>query len=183
MIQAVHRRWLQIARRTTAHALTGAALSAMFLVVAAAPAHATVTPRAQSNCFNGTGNVSIDWSNRHAVGFAVNAPFCIFAPFNRNLRLVWQADGNLVEYNNGTANTNARWSSGTAGRGKVLQFQFDGNVVIYDVNQVALWHTSPSGNRIPSTTYRMEFVDRLNTTDVVRTSSFNPNAVLWQHNV
>jgi hypothetical protein len=53
----------------------------------------------------------------------------------------WQAllqnDGNLVVY----GPSGASWASGTAGQPGNLTMQGDGNVVLYEWNQQALWHT------------------------------------------
>jgi len=52
--------------------------------------------------------------------------------------LVFQTDGNFVEYVDGRA----RWNSGTSGRGAVLAFQSDGNIVIYSASGKPLWAVS-----------------------------------------
>ena len=52
--------------------------------------------------------------------------------------LVFQYDGNFVEYVGGKA----RWNSGTAGRGAWLALQDDGNIVIYSAAGQPLWAVS-----------------------------------------
>jgi len=55
-----------------------------------------------------------------------------------NGTLVFQSDGNLVEYVGGAA----RWSSGTWGRGAQFAFQTDGNIVIYNASGAPIWALS-----------------------------------------
>jgi hypothetical protein len=55
-----------------------------------------------------------------------------------NGTLVFQSDGNLVEYVGGTP----RWSSGTWGRGARLAIQLDGNIVIYNASGAPIWALS-----------------------------------------
>jgi len=57
---------------------------------------------------------------------------------NPNGTLVFQNDGNFVEYVGGKA----RWSSGTWGRGARLAFQSDGNIVIYNAAGAPIWAVS-----------------------------------------
>jgi hypothetical protein len=52
--------------------------------------------------------------------------------------LVFQYDGNFVEYVDGKA----RWNSGTGGKGAWLAFQGDGNIVIYNASGRPLWAVS-----------------------------------------
>ena len=60
----------------------------------------------------------------------------LLAP-NGAYRLVFQTDGNLVEY---TSSNHAVWASGTSGRGGAfVVFQTDGNVVIYNAANQAVW--------------------------------------------
>ncbi len=57
--------------------------------------------------------------------------------------LVFQADGNLVDYDEtGTA----RWATGTDHRGYRAIFQADGNLVVYDVNDHPLWASNTFGH-------------------------------------
>ena len=58
---------------------------------------------------------------------------------------IYQSDGNLVLYPNGS--TNALWASGTNGtsQGHTIM-QGDGNLVIYDANGVAVFATHTEGN-------------------------------------
>jgi hypothetical protein len=59
-------------------------------------------------------------------------------------RLVMQADGNLVVYNQ---NNVAVWATGTNGNpGARLVLQTDGNMVIYNTSNVALWATQTNQN-------------------------------------
>lgn len=62
-----------------------------------------------------------------------------------NYTLRWQKDGNLVLYDEEFSAANAKWTSGTEGRGKKLIFQNDGNLVIRDANDNAIW-TSATAN-------------------------------------
>jgi LasA protease len=60
---------------------------------------------------------------------------------NRAYRLVMQGDGNLVEYQAGTA----LWASNTGGdNGAVVEMQSDGNLVIY-LNGAAKWASNTGG--------------------------------------
>jgi len=52
--------------------------------------------------------------------------------------LVFQTDGNFVEYASGRA----RWNSGTYGRGAHLAFQSDGNIVVYNAAGAPIWAIS-----------------------------------------
>jgi hypothetical protein len=52
-------------------------------------------------------------------------------------KLDWQTDGNLVMYND----SGSLWSSSTSSSGKYLCNQEDGNLVIYDEEHNALWHS------------------------------------------
>ena len=62
---------------------------------------------------------------------------------NGNYRLVFQTDGNLVSYQNGT--NKVIWASYTQGKGATrCTMQDDGNFVIYAGN-TALWHTQTAG--------------------------------------
>ena len=64
---------------------------------------------------------------------------------NARYRLVYQADGNLVVYDDG--DRTATWSSGTAGTsaGQLLM-QPDGNLVLYDAGMNAVWNSGTAGN-------------------------------------
>lgn len=55
-----------------------------------------------------------------------------------NGTLIFQSDGNLVEYVGGAP----RWSSGTWGRGSRLGLQTDGNIVIYNASGAPIWALS-----------------------------------------
>lgn len=55
--------------------------------------------------------------------------------------LAWQGDGNLVLYQSGQA----RWASGTNGKGELLSFQDDGNLVIYGSGR-AIWSSKTPDN-------------------------------------
>jgi len=61
----------------------------------------------------------------------------IFASPHNYYSLNWQADGNLVFYEEGQ---HSLWSSGTSGSGYKLELQKDGNLVIYDNNNNVLWN-------------------------------------------
>jgi hypothetical protein len=52
--------------------------------------------------------------------------------------VVFQPDGNFVEHVSGQA----RWNSGTWGRGVRLSFQSDGNMVIYSASGAPIWAVS-----------------------------------------
>ena len=61
------------------------------------------------------------------------------------LRLVMQADGNLVLYRTGASPWAALWSSGTAGQpGARVVMQGDGNLVVYR-GSVAKWSSNTAG--------------------------------------
>ena len=53
-----------------------------------------------------------------------------------------QGDGNLVEYQGASV----VWASGTSGSGARAVMQDDGNLVIYDGGNTALWASDTSGN-------------------------------------
>jgi hypothetical protein len=56
---------------------------------------------------------------------------------NRNRKLVFQSDGNLVLYN---AAGQPLWASGTHGKGgNLLSLQLDGNLVLYNAAGQPLW--------------------------------------------
>jgi len=60
-------------------------------------------------------------------------------------RLVYQADGNLVLYDD--VEHTAPWSSGTLGRTVgIVGMQGDGNLVIYDLTSRPVWHTGTAAN-------------------------------------
>ena len=61
---------------------------------------------------------------------------------NGIVRLVWQADGNLVLYDK----YGALWASGTNGSGASLCWQVDGNLVVYPRSGRALFATGTNGN-------------------------------------
>jgi hypothetical protein len=52
--------------------------------------------------------------------------------------MVFQTDGNFVGYNN--PGTTHWFNAATANRGDKLALQPDCNVVVYDINNVALWN-------------------------------------------
>lgn len=56
--------------------------------------------------------------------------------------LRWQKDGNLVLYKGAFSAANAKWATGTEGQGKELVFQNDGNLVILDAGNQAIWATA-----------------------------------------
>jgi hypothetical protein len=56
--------------------------------------------------------------------------------------LIFQTDGNLVVYD---SDWEARWSSGTAGRGDRALFQSDGNLVVYNAAWQPLWSSGTVG--------------------------------------
>ena len=58
---------------------------------------------------------------------------------------VYQSDGNLVLYRNGS--TDALWASGTNGTSEGLTLmQENGNLVIYDATNLPVFDTGTSGN-------------------------------------
>lgn len=62
---------------------------------------------------------------------------------NRAYYLVFQRDGNLVFYRNGS--NNALWASNTQGRGARVEFQDDGNLVVYDRYGNAIFSSNTEG--------------------------------------
>jgi LasA protease len=77
---------------------------------------------------------------RLSDGSALRAGEMLISP-NRAYRLVMQGDGNLVEYQAGTA----LWASNTGGdNGAVVEMQSDGNLVIY-LNGAAKWASNTGG--------------------------------------
>ena len=78
------------------------------------------------------------------LGQGLAAGGYIASPDGR-LRLVMQADGNLVLYRTGASPWAALWSSGTAGQpGARVVMQGDGNLVVYR-GSVAKWSSNTAG--------------------------------------
>lgn len=73
---------------------------------------------------------------RHIGRSFAKGGFCIGS--SNGTYLIFQSDGNLVEYANGSA----RWHTNTPGIGNTLVFQTDGNVVIYSAAGVPVWAVS-----------------------------------------
>lgn len=118
----------------------------------------------QQNCYNDTGATAGAWAYNRGYNFAPGT-LCISVANratigNNHYRLVWQTDGNLVAYLSATSNNSkyAMWASKTNGRGHTLSFRTNGDLVIYDVNNIAIWNNHASANRANSTSsYRLTF--------------------------
>ena len=68
---------------------------------------------------------------------------------NHRYQLIFQADGNLVEYDLGRGNR-VVWASGTNGKGAIIaKMQHDGNFVIYTAH-CAVWATGTNINNDPA---------------------------------
>ncbi|QBA19950.1 hypothetical protein EU348_01720 [Chryseobacterium indologenes] len=65
---------------------------------------------------------------------------------NYNYYLIFQTDGNLVMYSDGT--NKDIWSSATAGSGRTAIFQEDGNLVVYDSSHKPVYSTGISSSNI-----------------------------------
>ena len=74
-------------------------------------------------------------SNALAAGQSLTSP-------NGQFRLTMQGDGNLVEY----GGASVVWASGTNPSGARAVVQDDGNFVVYDSSDSALWASDTSGN-------------------------------------
>lgn len=134
--------------------------------VAATASLMVVSTPAQAATQNLCGSVSVvKWTRSTNV---VIKPGCTI--FSRKTdfgayKLVFQRDGNLVEY---TGKYGATWSSGTYGRGAAkLILQTDGNMVIYTGSNRALW-AEPGIDR--ATYYRL-FIDTASFPTIVKQNS------------
>jgi len=112
----------------------------------------------QQNCFNGTGADHGAWTASQTNDYKY-APggWCFHSYQTWEQRLVWQSDGNLVWYQNGSSNDPryAIAASNTAGRGGTLWFRKDGSLFIVDSTNHLLWHSPQSTNHSASSIYRM----------------------------
>ncbi len=112
----------------------------------------------QQNCFNGSGPDHGYWTASQARDYKY-APggWCFHSYQTWDQRLLWQADGNLVWYQNGSSNDPryAIAASNTAGRGGTLWFRKDGSLFIVDPHNKLLWQSPKSTNYTSSSTYTM----------------------------
>ncbi len=81
------------------------------------------------------------WAPGRLVAHALTAGQSLTSP-NGQFRLTMQGDGNLVEY----GGTSVVWASATNPSGARAVMQDDGNFVIYDSSDSALWASDTSGN-------------------------------------
>jgi hypothetical protein len=64
-----------------------------------------------------------------------------------SVRLLYQADGNLVLYDTTTDPWTPFWATGTVGQSTgFVSMQSDGNLVLYDGDSIPLWATGTDGN-------------------------------------
>ena len=73
-----------------------------------------------------------------SIGYKTTTPGCIVGSSDKKATVLWQKDGNLVFY----ISNKAVWASNTAGKGALLSLQTDGNIVIYNAKNVAVWASS-----------------------------------------
>ncbi len=79
-------------------------------------------------------NLSVNAPHKLAVGEFLE---------NMNRKLIMQADGNLVVYDE---NGRARWASRTSGENYTAEFQQDGNLVVYTAEHKPVWASNTSGH-------------------------------------
>lgn len=72
-----------------------------------------------------------------------NAPL---VSFSGQFQVMLQDDGNFVLYQNESNGQKALWASNTVGKGGVVvNFQEDGNLVLYTAGDVAVWASGTEG--------------------------------------
>lgn len=123
-------------------ALTGAAVALVSGAGLAAATSASADAGTNWNCSENPGN----WDHMNWGSCLLPGDQMVSA--NGAYRLVYQGDGNLVEYDQFG---DALWNSNTQGTtpGKVIM-QYDGNLVVYDTFQNARWNSGTDHGCDPS---------------------------------
>lgn len=124
------------ARRSALLASLSLVISAMFAPGAAADYSNPSGWGGYPYCVIGTGDSTFMWNISNGCTYANGTLKMRLTSTSGEYRLVFQSDGNLVVYRNGSSPV---WQSGTAGKGATrIVFQKDGNVVIYR-GSTTLW--------------------------------------------
>jgi hypothetical protein len=167
-------RGLSIRKRLVVYAATGVTAIAAMLGVAASPAQAS------ANCFNGTGGSMGFWTTQKSYTYAAGG-WCMYASWGHAFRLVWQSDGNLVAYHNASANNpaDALWSTGIKGSGSHLKFQTDGNIVIYNIDGIAVFATHQGIKMNSGTSFVFLIQNTTSTRIYLRHFQQSPHYELW----
>lgn len=115
------------------------------------------------------------WTTSTAYKFQAGT-WCMAVQYQQ---LVWQSDGNLVQYSTIGGIRSVHWATGTQNRGKWLAFQTDGNLVIYDASNHAIW---ANGARVTSG-HNVFTLNALNGGQIFEDESGSAGTVrLWTHN-
>jgi hypothetical protein len=154
-----------------------AVLVALGMVVLSAPS-AQANTVSGTTC-NGTGSVFRWKTNFYFDSGAVYEPTCISDA--SGVRLIWQADGNLVIYSGAHSGGTALWASHTTGHNAVLALQTDGNIVVYDGNNLnrALWSLG-AGGHATGNTYQFDIHTLYYMTEKIYTGPPNQGPIIRQ---
>jgi hypothetical protein len=161
--------------------LSAIVLATSMLVGGISPSEAAVSV-SQQNCFNNTGPAYAQWAVYKPYNFAPGT-YCIHGITTGALRLVWQADGNLVYYDN----NHVEWASNTYNRGATrLALQTDGNVVIY-AGTTVLWASnhfacSPTNSSVFRLSLQKESSPGL-IVDAIHEQQFSPSGTVWDFQI
>lgn len=117
------------------------ASSALFGVVAA-PASANTVSGTTCNGVNSIYRWATNYQWKSGLSYS---PTCLTDP--AGVRMVWQADGNLVIYDGQHSGGIALWASNTTGQNAYFDLQTDGNMVIRRGSDgAAIWNFGTGGH-------------------------------------